>query len=168
MELDFSKLEALAYRGIDGEENRAKKDELIERGYAFVEAAQMPFEGPPALEADTSPATDKSPSERKLKPFTGMDTSRNYRALYRAACDYHEAHNPPTVNREYWKTHIPGEDETPQEEIDYWVEAAKGLRELDQRYNNDPFLTGLLVAIYDELSKEYRARREAASEGRRS
>lgn len=168
MELDFSKLDSLSYRGFDGEEAREKKDNLIDRGYAFVEAAQMPFDEPPAQEADASPAPAISPSERKKKPFTGMDEGRNYRALYRAACDFHEAHNPPFVDREYWKAHTPGEDETPEAEIAYWTEAARDLRETGQRFNNDPFLIGLLVAVYNELGREYTARREAASEGRRS
>ena len=98
MELDFSKLENIAYRGFEGEKARAEKDKLIEQGFTVIEGATTPFDAPPAREADTPTPPLKSPVQRQLEPFTGMDKSRNYRAMYRAACNFHERHNPPTVD----------------------------------------------------------------------
>lgn len=165
MELDFSKLENIAYRGFEGAEARAEKDALIEQGFTVIEGATTPFDAPPAQEPYSPIPPPKSPLKRQLKPFTGMDKNRNYRAMYRAACDFHEAHNPPTVDREYWRTHTPGEDETPQAELDYWEKAATDIAATANSFSNDPFLTGLLVAVFDELDREYRALREGASQG---
>lgn len=166
MDLDFSKLENIAYRGFEGAEARAEKDALIEQGFTVIEGATAPFDAPPAQEPYSPPAPpSKSPLKRQLKPFTGMDKNRNYRAMYRAACDFHEAHNPPTVDREYWRTHTPGEDETPQAELDYWEKAANDMAATANSFSNDPFLTGLLVAIFDELDREYRALRDSVSQG---
>lgn len=115
--------------------------------------------------------TNKHPSEqtpalkRKLEPFTGMDERRDYRKLYRAACDFHEAHNPPAVDTEYWRTHQPGVDTPPQEELDYWEKAARDVGEVAVMCGDDPFLTGLLVEVFEELEREYKARRDAAATG---
>ena len=115
--------------------------------------------------------TNKRPSEqtpalkRKLEPFTGMDEKRDYRKLYRAACDFHIAHNPPAVDTEYWRTHQPGVDTPPPAELDYWEKAARDVSGVSARYGNDPFLIGLIVEVYEELEREYKARRDAAAAG---
>lgn len=147
MELDFSKLENIAYRGFEGAEARAEKDALIEQGFTVIEGATTPFDAPPAQEPYSPTPPPKSPLKRQLKPFTGMDKNRNYRAMYRAACDFHERHNPPTL------------------EGDYWSETTDDMTETANRFDNDPFLTGLLVAIFEELEREYRALRDSVSQG---
>ena len=108
MELDFSKLENISYRGFDGAKARAEKDALIEQGFTVIEGATTPFDAPPAQEAYTPTPPPEKARKGQLRPFTGIDKSRNYRAMYRAACDFHERHNPPTVDGEYWRTHKPG------------------------------------------------------------
>ena len=116
--------------------------------------------------------TNKSPSEqtpalkRKLEPFTGMDSKRDYRKLYRAACDFHEAHNPPAVDREYWRTHTPGVDTPPPVELEYWEKAAREVGEVSVMCGEDPFLIGLLCEVFNELEREYKARRDAAASDR--
>jgi hypothetical protein len=160
VELDFSKLENIAYRGFEGEKARAEKDKLIEQGFTVIEGATTPFDAPPAQEA-TPTTSPKSPVQRQLEPFTGMDKSRNYRAMYRAACNFHERHNPPTVDKEYWKSHIPGKDETPEAELQYWEKAVEDIGVTAGGFNNDPFLIGLLIAIFEELEREYKAMKAA-------
>lgn len=144
MGLDFSKLENIAYRGYEGAEARAAKDSLIERGFTIIEGEKTPFEADEkqASEASTPPAG--SPLKRNLAPFTGMDKSRNYRAYYRAACDFHERHNPPRLDAEYWD------------------EAAEDMSQVANAFDNDPFLIGLLVEIYTELEREYKILKEDA------
>ena len=161
--LDFSKLDSLAYRGFEGAEARAEKDKLIEQGFTIVEGLETPFSASAAPEQPKAKPNAETPIQRKLAPFTGHDESRNYRAMYRAACNYHERHNPPTVNREYWKTHTPGLDDTPEEELSYWEDVAKDMGATASAGGNDPFLIGLLVEIMEELEREYKAIREAAA-----
>ena len=100
--------------------------------------------------------------KRKIEAFTGMDARRDYRAMYRAAFAYHESHNPPTVDSEYWRTHIPGTDPPPQVEVDYWMRTAQDMSNASRQYGDDSFFIGLLIAISEELEHEYKARQQAA------
>ncbi len=88
----------------------------------------------------------QSALKRKLEPFTGIDSSRNYRAMYRAACEYHERHNPPRLDDDNGET--------------YWAEAVEDIGVVSSTFDNDPFLMGLLTAIYDELEREYKRLKE--------
>ena len=160
MELDFSKLDNIAYRGFNGAEERAKKDALIEQGFTIIEGATTPFDAPPMPPPTPPPENAR---KRQLRPFTGIDKNRNYRAMYRAACDFHERHNPPTVDGEYWRTHTPGEDEAPQAELDYWEAVCNDMTATANSLQQDPFLTGLIIAVFEELDREYNALKEAAS-----
>lgn len=141
MELDFSKLDKLPYRGFETAEARAAKDELIEQGFTVVEGEKTPFEAAEGQPLNPSTPPAGSPAKRQLKPFTGMDKSRNYRAFYRAACDFHERHNPPRANN-------------PEE---YWSAVCDDMCETGRRFDNDLFLTGLLLAVFDELEREYKS-----------
>lgn len=164
MELDFSKLEDIAYRGFVGAKTRAEKDALIEQGFTIVEGAKTPFKPSPPQEVISSTPSPESPLKRKLEPFTGIDKSRNYRAMYRAACDFHERNNPPTVDLVYWRAHTLGkEDETPQMELDYWEKVVEDMTATANKFQQDPFLTGLLVVIFNELEREYKAMQKATS-----
>lgn len=139
MELDFSKLDKLPYRGFETAEAREAKDALIEQGFRVVEDVENPFTTPTeAPKAPLSPSAGAAP-RRPLKPLTGLDPRRNYRAMYRAVCDFHERHNPPTL------------------EGDYWSETADDMTETANRFDNDPFLTGLLLAVFEELEREYKS-----------
>lgn len=170
-ELDFTALNKLAYRGFETAEEQEQKDALIGQGFTIAEDKDNPFlkdaptasqtalEPPQASALSICTSTPQNASQGKLEAFTNASGTRNYKTLYRAAHDYHKRHNPPTVDREYWRTHIAGEDMPPQVELDYWEEAATDISATANAYNNDPFLTGLLVAIYEELGREYDALR---------
>jgi hypothetical protein len=171
-ELDFTALNKLAYRGFETEEEQEKKDALIEQGFSLVEAdkdnpflkdaptaSQTALEPPQASALSNSTSAPKNASQGKIEAFTDVSGKRNYNALYRAAHDYHKRHSPPIVDRAYWETHIAGEDEPPQAELDYWEEAATDIAATANAYSNDPFLNGLLVAVYEELEREYQSLR---------
>lgn len=171
-ELDFTALNKLAYRGFETVEEQEQKDALIEQGFSLVEADKdNPFlqasstasqtASEPLLASSMSNHTSapQKASQGKIEAFTNASGTRNYKALYRAAHDYHKRHNPPIVDRAYWETHTAGEDETPQAELDYWESATDDIAATANAYNNDPFLTGLLVAVFEELEREYNALR---------
>ena len=131
---------------------------------------EMPFKGAETgLEsfepsfAVNPPSENENALKRLKTPLTGNDAKRNYRAMYRAACNYHERHNPPAVESAYWQTHIPGEDETPQAEAEYWADAARDASKTASSFKQDPFFIGLLAAVYSELEREYSTMREAAA-----
>lgn len=129
-----------------------------------AERAQKPADGLEGqVMGEYTPSTEPA-LKLEIRPFTGIDEKRDYRAMYRAAFEYHDRHNPPRIDREYWQTHTPGIDDTPQLEIDYWEQAAQDIGEVSNRFGNDKFIIGLLCAIYDELGAEYNAARQRAAE----
>ena len=71
------------------------------------------------------------------------DSSRDYRAIFRAAYTFHEQHNPPRLA------------------AGYWAETAKDLTGIMIDFNQDPLLSGLLQAIYADLEREYKHMLEA-------
>lgn len=83
-----------------------------------------------------------SASSRPLKPFTGTDSTRNYRAMYRAACNFHEKHNPP-----------PGMDSDA-----YWDEVGADMLNIAKQFDCDKFMIALLWAVADELAREAKVR----------
>lgn len=164
--LDFSGLNKIAYQGFKDAEER---DSLLEAGFTVVQAPDNPFSGPQSAPVAPPPSAPvilpenlRRASERKTEAFTDHTGSRNYKKLYRIAHDFHERHNPPTVVREYWQDHTPGEDTPPEEELRYWTEAAEDLAPTVASGDNDPFLQALLSGIYEELEREYKAIRAEA------
>ena len=145
MGIDFSGLNKLAYKGFEDAEAR---DSLLEAGYTIANDVPTPF---------TEPQAPPPPPDHRGDALTDHTGSRSYKKLYRAAHDFHQRHNPPTVERSYWTDHRPGTDEPPEAELSYWTELARDVGETAAAYNNDPFLTALLSGIMEELEREYKA-----------
>ena len=146
-QLDFSGLNKIAYKGF--EEQPEERDSLLEAGYTFVDTP-TPFEAPASHTQVVASQTQVSQPER------------DYKRLYRTAFDFQQRHNPPTVNREYWKGKTPGLDDTPAEELSYWEQVAQDAGKTSASADNDPFLMDLLTAIIEELNREYKRLRETA------
>lgn len=68
-----------------------------------AERAQMPAEGLDAQARGIHALSAEPALKREIRPFTGIDEKRDYRAMYRAAFEYHDRHNPPRIDREYWQ-----------------------------------------------------------------
>lgn len=117
----------------------------------------------PPQAADASAGTTGSPSagtaqnapqsapQRTQRPFTApTDATRDYRAMYAALFRFHERHNPPTL----------GDDDGAM----YWASASDDMQATAQKFDNDPFLTGLLLTVFDELEREYKTLAGSAEE----
>lgn len=90
---------------------------------------------------------NKNGSQGQIKPFSAVSPERNYRAMYRAACNFHERNNPP-------------------ENTDaYWAKAAADMAAVSSEFQGDAFLRGLLLAIWDELGREAGQRADVATSG---
>lgn len=106
-----------------------------------VQLAIQPADRPKAIQKLTEQSIDaaaQATTRRTLPPFMSIDGGRNYRAIYRAVCEYHERNNPPRLALEYWE------------------QAAEDINATASRFNNDPFVFALLGAVYDELEREYK------------
>lgn len=167
--IDFSKIDSIAYQGFDTEEKQEARDSLLQAGYTFVDSPENPFTAPQAsasMETHPEPVQPKKEApERKREAFTDHSGSRNYNRYYRVAHDFHKAHTPPVVEAEYWRTHTPGEDDIPEAEAQYWLQAARDISSCSASGENDPFLMALLTSVYDEIEQEYKAIREEAHRG---
>nr|CRY94008.1 hypothetical protein [uncultured prokaryote] len=78
--------------------------------------------------------------KRLLKPFTALDGS-NYRAAYRTVCDFHERNNPPRLDDDNGAA--------------YWENVCDDMCATASQCNQDKFVIGLLVAVYEELERQY-------------
>ena len=157
--LDFSGINKIAYKGF--EDQPEERDSLLSAGYTLVDGIDLPFDQP-QQEPEPAPAPQAS-------AFADHTGSRDYKRIYRAVFDFHDQHNPPTVNREYWRTHEPGVDEPPPEEIAYWERMAQDMGEAAAKVGgSDPLLIDLLIAVTDELEREYKASRDEAHSAGRS
>ena len=159
-ELDFTGLRKIAYQGFEKPEDR---DSLLEAGFTIVSPQDNPFAAPQSGPVASAPTI--TTENQSAASFTDHTGARDYKRIYRAAHDYHRRHNPPEVVREYWKDHRPGEDDIPEAEAQYWIQAAQDMRETVSAGGGDPFLMALLTEIYSELEREYKAMREEASGG---
>lgn len=83
--------------------------------------------------------------KRQIEPFRAVDGDRDYLAMYRAVCDFHKKHSPPRLD----------------DAEKYWAETATDAEEVAQRFKGDPFLNGLLLTVYEELEREYEAKKES-------
>lgn len=99
-------------------------------------------------------AHDQKPG-KPLAPFTGIDSSRNYRAMYRAVCNFHEKHNP-----QKWRGLSFGQTDDNEPDCSYWGRATDEMGAIALQFDNDPFVTGLLLAVWDELEREYQQMKE--------
>jgi len=166
--LDFSGINRIAFKGFEDQEER---DSLLQAGFSVVdeptpfdtpqgEAQSAPVAPPPSAPVESSPAPGRR-SEGAKKPLTDYTGERDYNRLYRIAHDFHQRHNPPTVDREYWRIRIPGVDDTPEAELRYWEETVKDMAETASAGKGDPFLQALLTAVYEELERDYKALRDS-------
>lgn len=152
MELDFSKLEDISYRGF---KDKAEKDKLTDQGYYIVDDPYTPFKTPPA-QGDTN--IPPAPERRENRP---SDFQNTYGKMYRTAFNFHKEHFPPPVDQKYWSNHAAGQDELPGIELAYWEKTSTDIAEAANRNGNDPFLMGLLTAVMEDLGREYERRRRS-------
>ena len=103
--------------------------------------AEMPVLAPGREQATKSTPEAQTAFKRPLKPFTALDGS-NYRAAYRAVCDFHERHNPPRLDDDNG--------------LKYWEETTDDMQAVCNAFNNDPFVIDMLVAVFGELEREYK------------
>lgn len=90
-----------------------------------------------AREGQQKPAQPAQGERAALKPLLSLD-GENYRAVYRAVCNFHERHNPPRLDDSYWD------------------EAAVDLLETARQFSEDDFALEMLIAVYTELERQYK------------
>lgn len=167
--IDFSLIDRIAYQGFTTEEQREERDSLLQAGYTFVDSPENPFTAlQTSAPAETHPEPTepkKAAPERKREAFTDHSGERDYNRYYRIAHDFQKAHTPPVVDREYWRTHIPGNAPMAEAEEEYWTQAAKDIGAASYSGGNDPLLMDLLIAAQNELEREYDALRAEAHKG---
>lgn len=171
--IDFSMLDRISAQAAETAEEQETAEpapeqiSFLQAGCTSVESLEDAYTAPPpSAPAEPQPETpqpQEADPERKKETFTDHTGDRDYNSYYRAAHDFHKKHFPPVVDREYWRTHTPGEDQPPESETNYWIEAAQDVSAASASGLDDPFYIDLLAAVYDEMEREYKALREEAS-----
>ena len=121
--------------------------EIKRKSQNSVQRAEMPLKTVLPHEQGETLANDKPALKGQIKPFTDVCSSKDYRAIYRAVFDFHERHNPPELDL----TGEPG---------GYWWTASEELMQLAEQFGNDKFANALLLAVFDELEREYKILRD--------
>lgn len=101
---------------------------------------QKPATAPPAAHSKRSkPQTQSTPqsgTQSTIQSFESLD-GKSYRTLYRTVFNFHERHNPPTL------------------EDSYWEDAAADMDSISREHAGNHLLQYLLAAVYMELQREY-------------
>lgn len=126
--------------------------------------AQMPIDGLEVPAGKEQAGTAETPLQGEKTAFTGIDNARDYRAIYRAVFGFHKQYSTPHIDRNYWKDHTPGADDTPQTEIDYWVSVWDEMKKVTDSFKDNRFVIDMMAAVMAELNREYNAARQAASQ----
>ena len=87
----------------------------------------------------------QKPVKKPLQPFTALDGS-NYRAAYRAVCDFHERHNPPRLDGDGGAA--------------YWETVCNDMSATAEQYKHDPFVSGMIITVYEELERQFKLLQE--------
>ena len=93
------------------------------------------------------------PQPEPGKPLN--EPKKDYKAIFRTAFEFLDKYKYLPVQGDYWQNHIPGVDDPPPTEIQYWGEMGQEASDLANKYLNDQFLTDLLIAIIDELERQH-------------
>lgn len=118
--------------------------EIKRKAQNATRSPQMTVEANEVDKRSACAANVQSAQKRQIEPFRAFDGTRDYLAMYRAVCNFHKKHSPPRLD----------DAET------YWTETAADADEMVQRFKEDPFLNGMLLTVYEELEREYEARKK--------
>ena len=141
-ELDFSKLNNLAYRGMETEEQKSARDTWVEKGYTIVEGIKTPFKSLESMDGIRTPINSQSGScgEKTLN-----SQEFPYKGIYRAVFDYHQKHDTPRT-------------------LEEWEAACDEFAELTAGKDENDFMLKLLVCVYEEMERRYKEQRKAEDE----
>ena len=113
----------------------------IKRKPQPAQTAQESPQQPTAAPGGNTTPEAQNAQKRPLKPFTALDGS-NYRAAYRAVCEFHERHNPPRLDDDGGES--------------YWNTVTEDMGEIAERFNQDPFIIEMLIAVFGELERQFK------------
>ena len=117
--------------------------EIKRKSQNSAERAETPLKSILPQGQGGTPASGEPALKGQRKPFTDVCSSKDYREIYRAIFDFHERHNPPELDL----TGEPG---------GYWWTASEELTRLANQFGNDEFANALLLAVFEELEREYK------------
>lgn len=114
-----------------------------------TQTAQERPQQPASAQAINNTPEAQNAQKRTLQPFTALDGS-NYRAAYRAVCDFHERHNPPRLDDDGGAA--------------YWENVCDDMSATAERYKQDPFVCDMLIAVFEELERQFKQLRDGGGQ----
>lgn len=95
------------------------------------------------VQQGATPPPRSEGQKQALQPFKSLDGTRDYRKLYRIACNFHERYNSPPIVAK-----------SSEEYSRYWQAVTDDMFATIAANDKDPFLAAMLGAVYDELERE--------------
>lgn len=89
------------------------------------------------------------------KQFTDYTGNRDYNKFFGIAYKFHQKHNLPQIDAEYWRTHAIHSTDPPVLDLEYWVNVRSEASSILAKYGDDPFLFGLMAEVMTELDRQY-------------
>lgn len=125
-DIDLSWIDALAYRGCKTEAEKAARDDMIDKGFTFLQDEKTPF--------DEDQQGSKAAKEQK--PEAPQEYPGDMGSLWKMAQDFQKRHTPVKNTPEYWDALTD----------DMLATAEKG--------NQEPFLMDMLTTIYADFERQ--------------
>ena len=151
------------------------EESLLKQGYKLVDYEETPFFSQGCAQTASKPPRSDSASQTKeskpsalqaseavtrpqKKPLLDSTGTIDYSKLERENHEFLARHNPPPIDEAYYAGCTTMEQllttRSPAE-IAYWEQVEADRDAILLRHDNDEFITGLLAASWNALSKDY-------------
>ena len=128
-DIDLSWIDALAYRGCKTEADKAARDDMIDKGFTFLQDEKTPFD-------EDQPEQQHRKAPKDIKQEAPKEYTEGMAALWKLAQDFQKRHTPAANTPEYWDALTD----------DMFATAEKG--------NQEPFLMDMLTTIYADFERQ--------------
>lgn len=128
-DIDLSWIDALAYRGCKTEAEKAARDDMIDKGFTFLQDEKTPFD-------EDQQGRKGSKAAKEQKSEAPQEYPGDMGSLWKMAQDFQKRHTPVKNTPEYWDALTD----------DMLATAEKG--------NQEPFLMDMLTSIYADFERQ--------------
>lgn len=117
-----------------------------------VKATELTYKGHNAKQAVEHLQAEQSPLKGQQMPFMSIDGKTDYKQVFADVYRFLQKYSPPEKDPDG----MPG---------GYWWKVGLELSELAQRYGAGSLMHNMLIAVYQELEREYKILMDNSTDG---